>query len=149
MQISVDRLRREFGSVTAVDDLSFRVAAGEIVGLLGPNGAGKTTTILMMLGLTDVSGGEVRVLGHDPVREPLAVKRRVGYLPEERGLYPNMKAREAIAFLGALRGLDFAGGDLVEVAPSFDHGTLTAFNAASILFEILCLLAEARAARTG
>ena len=78
---------------------------GETFGLLGPNGAGKTTTILMMLGLTEVSAGEVRVAGHDPVREPLAVKRRVGYLPDPVGFYDDMTAAENLVLYGAADGL--------------------------------------------
>ena len=66
-------------------------------GLLGPNGAGKTTTILMMLGLTEVSSGTVSVLDHDPAREPLEVKRRVGYLPDQVGFYDNLTAVENLA----------------------------------------------------
>ncbi|MBO0758738.1 MAG: ATP-binding cassette domain-containing protein, partial [Bradyrhizobiaceae bacterium] len=80
--ISAHGLTKTYGTAKVVDGIHFNVARGEIFGLLGPNGAGKTTTILMMLGLTDVTSGEIRVLGHDPVREPLAVKRRVGYLPD-------------------------------------------------------------------
>jgi len=76
--IEAQGLTKRYGRAVAVNGVSFTVARGEIFGLLGPNGAGKTTTILMMLGLTEVTSGEVRVLGHDPVREPLAVKRRVG-----------------------------------------------------------------------
>ena len=80
--IDAQGLTKLYDGARAVDDVSFTVARGEIFGLLGPNGAGKTTTILMLLGLTEISAGAARVLGHDPVREPLAVKRRVGYLPD-------------------------------------------------------------------
>ena len=83
--IEAKGLTKKYGSATAVDQVSFAVGRGEIFGLLGPNGAGKTTTILMLLGLTDISGGEVRVLGFNPAREPLSVKRRVGYLPDTVG----------------------------------------------------------------
>ncbi len=72
----------------------FTIGAGEIFGLLGPNGAGKTTTILMLLGLSDDQrAGSARVFGHDPVREPFAVKRRVGYLPDTVGFYDNLTRR--------------------------------------------------------
>jgi ABC-2 type transport system ATP-binding protein len=99
-------LVRRYGRTTAVDRLSFDVGAGEIFGLLGPNGAGKTTTILMMLGLTEISDGSIAVLGHDPAREPLAVKRRVGYLPDQVGFYDNLTARENLAYTARLMGLD-------------------------------------------
>ena len=79
--ITARGLTKRYGASIVVDGIDFDVLKGETFGLLGPNGAGKTTTILMMLGLTDVSDGEVRVMGHDPVREPLAVKRRVGFCP--------------------------------------------------------------------
>jgi ABC-2 type transport system ATP-binding protein len=106
--VEAQDLTRRYGSVTAVDGISFHVAAGEIFGLLGPNGAGKTTTILMMLGLTEISGGSVRVLGYDPMREPLSVKRRVGYLPDQVGFYDNLTAAENLAYSGRLMGLDRA-----------------------------------------
>ena len=77
--------------------MSFDVAAGEIFGLLGPNGAGKTTTILMLLGLSDISAGQARVFGHDPMREPLAVKRLVGYLPDSVGFYDQLTRRRQSA----------------------------------------------------
>ena len=98
-------LTKRYGSVAAVDGISFTVGRGEIFGLLGPNGAGKTTTILMMLGLTEVSGGTVRVLGHDPVREPLQVKRRVGYLPDTVGFYDHMTALENLRYTARLIGI--------------------------------------------
>ena len=93
-------LRR--GQFVALAGVSFDARAGEIYGLLGPNGAGKTTTLRILLGIIDPSSGTRRVLGHD---RPIDAARQVGYLPEERGLYPAMNTREAIAFMGALRGL--------------------------------------------
>jgi ABC-2 type transport system ATP-binding protein len=98
-------LTKRYRSTTVVDAINFEVAKGEIFGLLGPNGAGKTTTILMMLGLTDVSAGEVRVLGRDPVRQPLEVKRRVGYLPDSVGFYDQLTATENLAYTARLMGI--------------------------------------------
>ena len=95
-------LVKDFGSTRAVDGVSLMVPAGSIYGLLGPNGAGKTTTLRMLLGIIDPSSGTRRVLGRE---RPLEAAAEIGYLPEERGLYPAMHAREAIAFMGALRGL--------------------------------------------
>jgi ABC-2 type transport system ATP-binding protein len=103
--ISAHGLTKRYGRSTVVDAIDFEVPKGEIFGLLGPNGAGKTTTILMMLGLTEVSGGEVRVLGHDPGREPLAVKRRVGYLPDSVGFYDNLTATENLSYTARLMGI--------------------------------------------
>src|SRR5262249_57424117 len=88
--IEAVNLTKRYNGAVAVNGISFSVARGEIFGLLGPNGAGKTTTILMLLGLTDISDGQARVLGHDPVREPLQVKRHVGYLPDQVGFYDNL-----------------------------------------------------------
>jgi ABC-2 type transport system ATP-binding protein len=98
-------LTKRYGAATVVDGIDFDVAKGEIFGLLGPNGAGKTTTILMMLGLTDVSGGTIRVLDHDPVRDPLAVKRRVGYLPDQVGFYDNLTAYDNLTYTASLMGI--------------------------------------------
>ena len=95
-------LVKDFGETRAVDGVTFHVPAGSIYGLLGPNGAGKTTTLRILLGIIDPSSGTRRVLGAE---RPLDVAPEVGYLPEERGLYPAMYTREAIAFMGALRGL--------------------------------------------
>ncbi|CAN5921931.1 ABC transporter ATP-binding protein [soil metagenome] len=95
-------LLKLYGSHRAVDAIDLDIQRGEIFGLLGPNGAGKTTTILMMLGLTEVSGGSVEVLGYDPVREPLEVKRRVGYLPDAVGFYDHMTARENLLYTARL-----------------------------------------------
>ncbi|MEO8470390.1 MAG: ABC transporter ATP-binding protein [Chloroflexota bacterium] len=92
----------------AVDVLDLEVRAGEIFGLLGQNGAGKTTTILMLLGLTEPSGGTARVVGLDPARRPLEVKRRVGYLPDAVGFYGNLTGRENLRYTAALNGLGTA-----------------------------------------
>jgi ABC-2 type transport system ATP-binding protein len=97
-------LTKVYGTTPAVDHISFSVGRGEIFGLLGPNGAGKTTTILMMLGLTDISEGEVRVLGFNPAREPLSVKRRVGYLPDTVGFYDNLTASDNLRYTARLIG---------------------------------------------
>jgi ABC-2 type transport system ATP-binding protein len=104
--IEARNLTKRYGETRAVDGISFSVTRGEIFGLLGPNGAGKTTTILMMLGLTDVTDGEVRVLGLDPAREPLKVKGHVGYLPDSVGFYDHMTAAENLAYTARLMGLD-------------------------------------------
>jgi ABC-2 type transport system ATP-binding protein len=103
--IAARGLTKRYGAATVVDGIDFDVAKGEIFGLLGPNGAGKTTTILMMLGLTDVSGGDIRVLDHDPARDPLAVKRRVGYLPDQVGFYDNLTAFDNLVYTARLMGI--------------------------------------------
>jgi ABC-2 type transport system ATP-binding protein len=95
-------LLKLYGTTRAVDDVDLSIRRGEIFGLLGPNGAGKTTTILMMLGLTETSGGSVNVLGFDPVRQPLEVKRRVGYLPDAVGFYDHLTARENLLYTARL-----------------------------------------------
>ena len=106
--IDAQGLTKRYNGAPAVDNVSFTVARGEIFGLLGPNGAGKTTTILMLLGLTEISSGAARVLGHDPVREPLAVKRRVGYLPDSVGFYDYLSARDNLRYTARLIGFSEA-----------------------------------------
>src|SRR3569833_914188 len=100
-------LVKRFDGMLAVDGVDLSVPQGAIYGILGPNGAGKTTTLRMVLGIIDPDEGVRRVLGHE---DPHDVARLIGYLPEERGLYPSMKTYEAIAFMGALRGLPLAEG---------------------------------------
>ena len=95
-------LVKDFAEKRAVDGIDLRVPTGSIYGLLGPNGAGKTTTLRMLLGIIDPSSGERCVLGR---KRPIEAAHEIGYLPEERGLYPAMSAREAVAFMGALRGM--------------------------------------------
>ncbi len=117
-------LVKTFGGTTAVNGVSLSVPRGMIYGVLGPNGAGKTTTLRMILGIIDPDSGQRSLLGHSVPRE---VSHRVGYLPEERGLYPAMKAREAIAFMSALRGLDWnegrkRAGEMMEAA-GLGHAT--------------------------
>ena len=101
------KLVKDFGDTRAVNGVSLEVPTGSIYGLLGPNGAGKTTTLRMLIGIIDPSSGTRQVLGRE---RPLEAATEVGYLPEERGLYPAMHAREAIAFMGALRGLPLHEG---------------------------------------
>jgi len=103
--IETRELTKRYGPVTAVEDLTLAITSGEVYGLLGPNGSGKTTTILMLLGLTEPTSGEVRVLGEDPSRNPLAVKRRVGYLPDSVGFYDDLTARENLRYTAQLNGL--------------------------------------------
>lgn len=100
--IEVRGLVKRYGAARAVDAIDLDIRRGEIFGLLGPNGAGKTTTILMLLGLTEASGGTVDVLGFDPVRQPLEVKRRVGYLPDAVGFYDHLTARENLRYTARL-----------------------------------------------
>lgn len=107
LSVEARGLTKTFGGYRAVDHVSLEVPAGSIYGVLGPNGAGKTTSLRMTLGIIDPDEGSSRLLGG---HKPQSVRNRIGYLPEERGLYPGMKAREAIAFMGALRGLDWSEG---------------------------------------
>lgn len=99
-------LTKVYGPTTAVDHLDLTLARGEVFGLLGPNGSGKTTTILMLLGLTEPTAGTVRVLGHDPAREPLKVKARVGYLPDSVGFYEELTARENLEYTARLNRIE-------------------------------------------
>jgi len=107
LAVSANGLVKMFGERRVVDGVDIAVPKGLIYGVLGPNGAGKTTTLRMLLGIIEPDGGERMLLGRTRPRE---ASDEVGYLPEERGLYPGMKAREAIAFMGALRGLPWKTG---------------------------------------
>ncbi len=107
LAIEARGLVKRFDGTLAVDGVDISVPRGAIYGVLGPNGAGKTTTLRMLLGIIDPDEGYRRVLGAE---NPQDVARRIGYLPEERGLYPSMKSYDAIAFMGALRGLPLEVG---------------------------------------
>ena len=137
--IEVKNLTKRYGRTTVVNGISFTVARGEIFGLIGPNGSGKTTTILMLLGLTSISDGQARLLTYDPVREPLLVKRRVGYLPDSVGFYEYLTAADNLRYTARLNGLprderedriksSLAHVGLTEVADkrvtTFSHGML-------------------------
>ncbi|MEA2518679.1 MAG: type transport system ATP-binding protein, partial [Chloroflexota bacterium] len=104
-------LTKEYGDLVAVDHLDLEVQAGEIFGLLGQNGAGKTTTILMLLGLTEPTAGQARVVGLDPARHPLEVKRRVGYLPDAVGFYGDMSGRDNLRYTARLNRIPRAEAD--------------------------------------
>lgn len=103
--IDLKGLTKRYGSLKAVDDLNLSIKKGEIFGLLGPNGAGKTTTILMMLGLTDPTTGTAQVCGHNATTNPIAVKKKVGYMPDSVGFYDNMTALENLMYIGELNGI--------------------------------------------
>jgi ABC-2 type transport system ATP-binding protein len=104
-------LTKNYGDLVAVDHLDLDVRAGEIFGLLGQNGAGKTTTILMLLGLTEPTDGTARVVGLDPARNPLEVKRRIGYLPDSVGFYPDLTGRQNLRYTARLNRIP---GDVAE-----------------------------------
>lgn len=100
--IEMTDLTKQYGDYVAVDHLSLSIQEGEIFGLLGPNGAGKSTTILMLLGLTEPTSGEVRVCGIDSIRQPIAVKKRVGYLPDDVGFYEDLSGAENLMYTARL-----------------------------------------------
>src|SRR5512141_76820 len=103
--IKTRALTKKYGDFTAVDKLDLSVRPGEVFGLLGPNGAGKTTTILMLLGLSEPTSGTARVLDMDPARDPIAVKRRVGYLPDAVGFYGSLTGRQNLRYTARLNGV--------------------------------------------
>ncbi len=109
--ITFERLRKEYDGVVAVDDLSLEIPKGEIFGLLGPNGAGKTTTILMLVGLIQPTSGRCRIGGIDVTEDPLAVKRRIGYMPDDVGFYRNMTAEQNLDYFAALYDIPREGRD--------------------------------------
>ena len=98
-------LTKKYGNFTAVDHISLSICKGEIFGLLGPNGAGKSTTILMMLGLTEPTSGKVEICGIDSTTNPIEVKKRIGYLPEDLGFYDEMTGLENLVYTALLNGL--------------------------------------------
>jgi ABC-2 type transport system ATP-binding protein len=103
--IEVDHLSKRYGPITAVEDVSFRVESGEILGFLGPNGAGKTTTMRIITGYMPATSGRVAVAGFDVFDQPLEAKRRTGYLPETPPLYPDMTVREYLHFVAKIKGI--------------------------------------------
>ena len=103
--IRAERLTKKYGNAVAVDSLDLQIEPGEVFGLLGPNGAGKTTTILMLLGLTEPTSGKATVAGFDPLRQPLEVKRRAGYMPDQVGFYDNLSGLENLRYTAKLCGL--------------------------------------------
>ncbi|MCU0975914.1 MAG: ABC transporter ATP-binding protein [Steroidobacteraceae bacterium] len=103
--IEARSLTRRFGELTAVDDLSFAVAPGEVLGFLGPNGAGKTTTMRLLTGFLAPSSGEARVFGHDVERAPRQARAALGYLPEGAPAWEEMTVRELLAFVARVRGI--------------------------------------------
>ncbi|HVH28504.1 MAG TPA: ABC transporter ATP-binding protein [Vicinamibacterales bacterium] len=107
--IEVQHLTKQYGPVTAVNDISFRVERGEILGFLGPNGAGKTTTMRILTGYMPATGGRAIVAGFDVFEQPIEAKRRTGYLPETPPLYPDMTVNEYLDFVAKVKGVPSAG----------------------------------------
>jgi len=105
--IKTEELTKVYGGQAAVDHITFEVAEGEIFGFLGPNGAGKTTTLLMLLGLTEPTSGTVEVMGMNPIKAPIAVKSKIGYLQENMGFYQDLDARQMLGFVAELNGIPF------------------------------------------
>ena len=108
--VRLDRLAKRFGPVHAVEEVSFTVARGEVLGFLGPNGAGKSTTMRMLTGFIPPTAGSATVLGFDVVKQAIEVKRRVGYLPEGAPLYGDMTVIDFLRFVAAMRGLQGEDG---------------------------------------
>ena len=115
--IETQELTKVYGEQVAVDHLNLKINEGEVFGFLGPNGAGKTTTLLMLLGLSEPTSGKAWVCGFDPTREPLKVKRLVGYLAENVGFYDDMNAVQNLLFISRLNGIpdDLASNKIKEL----------------------------------
>jgi ABC-2 type transport system ATP-binding protein len=112
--IEVQHLSKKYGPLTAVDDISFRAEAGEILGFLGPNGAGKTTTMRIITGYMPATDGKATVAGYDVFDKPLEAKRRTGYLPETPPLYPDMVVRDYLRFVAKIKGVRAHVNDRVD-----------------------------------
>ena len=122
--IEIERLTKRFGTFTAVDDVSFNVARGEVLGFLGPNGAGKSTTMKMLAGFVTPSAGTARICGHDVRTDSLAARKTLGFLPEGAPTYPEMSVLAFLQFVARIRG--YGGGDLGDrVARAIDMTTLS------------------------
>ena len=106
--IEVSDLSKYYGDLTAIEDISFKVEQGEILGFLGPNGAGKTTTMRILTCYLPPSGGRATVAGHDVVEESMEVRRRIGYLPEQPPLYNDMTVRSYLRFVAKIKGVPSA-----------------------------------------
>src|ERR1700741_1591071 len=106
MALALDRFGRTYGAFTAVDDLSFTVRSGEIVGLIGPNGAGKTTTLRSLAGILRPTSGHVLIDGHDIVGDPIEAKRRLAFIPDEPHLFEYLTVEEHLRLIARLYGVD-------------------------------------------
>lgn len=113
--IKVSHLTKKYGSLTAVDDVSFTAGEGEILGFLGPNGAGKTTTMNMITGYISITGGSASVGGYDIYEQPMEAKKRIGYLPEQPPLYLDMTVNEYLNFVARLKKTELGNSHLDEI----------------------------------
>ena len=104
-RVEIRHLRKAFRKTVAVDDLSFSIGPGELVGLIGPNGAGKSTTVKLLTGQLVADGGEILVDGRDVLADPLAARRAIGYVPQDLALFPFLTGREVLAFVAEVRGV--------------------------------------------
>ncbi len=141
--VEIKHLRKQFGLLTAVDNISFQVEKGEVLGFLGPNGAGKSTTMKMITGFLTPTAGNVTVYGHDIVQKPLEVKRRIGYLPEGAPAYPDMTPASFLEFVAQVRGL--RGED----KRSKIKDTIKKVNLESVLYQSIDTLSKGFKRRVG
>ena len=141
--IEIDHLTKRFGPITAVDDVSFFVAQGEVVGFLGPNGAGKSTTMKMATGFLRPTSGTARICDFDVLEDPIEVKQRIGYLPEGAPMWPDMTTAAFLRFIARVRGFDGAEVD-EKIAQAIDKTQL-----ASVLEQPIDTLSKGYKRRVG
>ena len=141
--IEIDHLTKRFGPITAVDDASFLVAQGEVVGFLGPNGAGKSTTMKMATGFLRPTSGTARICDFDVLEDPIEVKQRIGYLPEGAPMWPDMTTAAFLRFIARVRGFDGAEVD-EKIAQAIDKTQL-----ASVLEQPIDTLSKGYKRRVG
>lgn len=141
--ITLENVTRKFGKFTAVDNLSMNVPKGQVLGFLGPNGAGKTTTMRMISGFLTPSAGKITVCGFDVVENPVQVKRKIGYMPEQASSYPDMTVLSFLNFIAEARGLDASAGEKA-VARVVDEISLSA-----VLYQTIDTLSKGYKRRVG